>query len=192
MTAPRVVFAGLSGGGGKTLVSVGLVAAWGEARRAVVPFKKGPDYVDAAWLTEAAGVPCRNLDLYLMAPEAVRRSFATGTHGADVAVIEGNRGLFDGVDALGTYSTAELAKLLEAPVILVVDCTKSTRTAAAVVLGCQRLDPDVSIAGVILNRTGGTRHEAVLRRAVEEMCALPVFGAIPRLDWQPYPERQLG
>ena len=100
---------------------------------------------------------------------------------ADVAVIEGNRGLFDGMDAQGTYSTAELAKLLQAPVVLAVDCTKSTRTVAALVLGCQRLDPQVPIRGVILNQTAGPRHESVLREAIEQICGLPVLGAVARI-----------
>ena len=192
MAAPRVVIAGLSGGGGKTLVSVGIVAAWRRSGHAVAAFKKGPDYIDAAWLARAAGTPCRNLDLFLMPPDAIRRSVADFAGRADLAVIEGNRGLFDGADARGTFSTAELAKLLDAPVVLVVDSTKATRTVAALVLGCQRLDPQVTLAGVILNRVAGRRHEAVLREAITEICHVPVLGALPRLDRHPFPERHLG
>jgi len=192
MSVPRVLIAGLRGGGGKTLISTGLAAAWREMRHDVAPYKKGPDYIDAAWLSAAAGRPCRNLDLFLMSPETVVRSFVSSAGHADVAVIEGNRGLFDGMDARGTYSTAELAKLLQCPVVLTVDCTKSTRTVAAVVLGCQRLDPQVSIRGVILNQTAGPRHEAVLREAVEGDCGLPVLGAIPRIPQELFPERHLG
>ena len=135
MSIPRVLIAGLRGGSGKTLVSLGLVAAWRKQGYQVAPFKKGPDYIDAAWLSMAAGQTCRNLDLFLMSPQTVVRSFVAATSQADVAVIEGNRGLFDGMDARGTYSTAELAKLLQTPVILAVDCTKTTRTVAALVLG---------------------------------------------------------
>jgi cobyrinic acid a,c-diamide synthase len=183
----------LRGGGGKTLVSLGLVAAWRRKEMIVAPFKKGPDYIDAAWLSQAAGRPCRNLDLYLMSPESALRSFVGSAADTDVAVIEGNRGLYDGMDADGTYSTAELAKLVQAPVILTVDCTKSTRTIAALVLGCQRMDPDVSIRGVILNRTGGPRHESVVRESVERICGVPVLGAIPRLPMgRVFPERHLG
>lgn len=192
MIAPRVVIAGLSGGGGKTLVAVGVAAAWRRQGCAVAPFKKGPDYIDAAWLSRAGSVPCRNLDLFLMSADVVRRAFVSAAVRADVAVIEGNRGLFDGVDARGSYSTAELAKLLAAPVVLVVDGTKSTRTAAALVLGCQLLDPLVPIRGVVLNRTGGTRHQAVLREAIEEVCQVPVLGSLPKLDGHPFPERHLG
>ena len=119
-------------------------------------------------------------------------SFISTARQADVALIEGNRGLFDGMDAQGTYSTAELAKLLKAPVILVLDCTKSTRTIGAVVLGCQRLDPQVAIKGIILNQTAGPRHVSVLRGAVEEICGLPVFGTVARLPQSLFPERHLG
>lgn len=182
----------MRGGSGKTLVSLGLLAAWRKKGRKVTAFKKGPDYIDAAWLGLAAGTPCRNLDLFLMSPQAVLKSLVTSAGEPAVAVIEGNRGLFDGVDARGSYSTAELAKLLKAPVVLTVDCTKATRTVAAVVLGCQHLDPQVSIRGVILNQTAGPRHEAVLRDAIQQVCALPVLGSIPRLAEQFFPERHLG
>jgi cobyrinic acid a,c-diamide synthase len=189
---PRVLVAGLRGGGGKTLVAAGLARAWRRAGHRVAPFKKGPDYIDAAWLGQAAGAPCRNLDAFLLRPEAILRSFAAGTSGMDVAVIEANRGLFDGADARGTYSSAELAKLLRVPVVLVVDCTKATRTVAAEVLGCRWMDPDVDIRGVVLNRTAGDRHESVVRESVESVCGIPVVGALPRLDAPPVPERHLG
>jgi len=192
MHIPRIVIAGLRGGSGKTLVSLGLAASWRERGSSVAPFKKGPDYIDAAWLAAAADKPCRNLDLFLMSPQTVLRSFVGSASGADVAVIEGNRGLFDGMDAQGTYSTAELAKLLQAPVVLTVDCSKATRTIAAIVLGCQRLDRQVRIGGVILNQTAGPRHESVLREAVEEICGLPVLGAIAKLSGRLFPERHLG
>ena len=192
MSVPRILIAGLQGGGGKTIVSLGLAAAWRKKGMHVAPFKKGPDYIDAAWLSMAAGRPCRNLDLFLMPTRSVLRSFVTAGEDADVAVIEGNRGLFDGGDAQGSYSTAELAKLLNTPVVLVVDCTKSTRTVAAVVLGCQHLDPDVPLAGVILNRVAGRRHESVLREAVEEICGIPVLGAVAKLPGELFPQRHLG
>ncbi len=192
MNAPRILVAGLSGGGGKTLLSVGLTAAWVRGGRRVAAFKKGPDYIDAAWLSQAAGRPCRNLDLFLMSRETVMRSFASAATGADVALVEGNRGLFDGTDAHGTFSTAELAKLLEVPVVLVVDATKCTRTAAALVLGCQCLDPAVPLRGVVLNRTAGSRHVAVLKEAIEDACDVPVLGAFPKLPRHPFPERHLG
>ena len=192
MSIPRVLIAGLRGGSGKTLVSLGLMAAWRRKGHRLAPFKKGPDYIDAAWLSTAAGNPCRNLDLFLMSPPTVVRSFGAATGEADLAVIEGNRGLFDGMDAKGTCSTAELAKLLQTPVVLTVNCTKSTRTIAALVLGCQRLDPDVPIRGVILNRTAGPRHESVVRKAIEDICRLPVLGTIGRIRREIFPERHLG
>jgi cobyrinic acid a,c-diamide synthase len=192
MTAPRLLVAGLRGGGGKTLVSVGLTAAWSRQGRVVAPFKKGPDYIDAAWLSLAAGKPCRNLDLFLMSRDAAATSFIKAAAGADVSVVEGNRGLYDGADPSGTFSSAELAKLLRLPVVLVVDCEKATRTVAALVLGCQRLDSAVDIRGVVLNRIAGPRHESVLRDAVESECGVPVVGALPKLDGGLFPERHLG
>ena len=192
MSTPRILIAGLRGGSGKTLVSLGLIAAWRKVGRSVAPYKKGPDYIDAAWLSATAATPCRNLDLFLMSPEAALQSFVHSSVQADVAVIEGNRGLYDGMDAQGSYSTAEMAKLLQAPVVLTVDCTKTTRTVAALVLGCQHLDPEVPIRGVILNRVAGPRHEAVLREAIEQICELPVLGAIAKIPKQFFPERHLG
>ena len=192
MDTPRVLIAGLRGGSGKTAVSLGLVAAWRQRGRRLAPFKKGPDYIDSAWLSMAAGRPCRNLDLFLMSPSTIEQSFVDSCEDADVAVVEGNRGLFDGVDAQGTYSTAGLAKLLDTPVILVVDCTKSTCSVAATVLGCQHFDSQTPIRGVVLNRTGDARHVAVVREAIERHCGLPVLGALPRVRGQLFPERHLG
>ncbi len=192
MNVPRVLIAGLRGGSGKTIVSLGLAAAWHRRGQRVAPFKKGPDYIDAAWLSAAAGRPCRNLDLFLMPPEAARTSFVSTACDADVAVIEGNRGLFDGMDAEGSYSTAELAKLLQVPVLLVVDCTKATRSVAAVVLGCQRLDPEVPLRGVILNQMAGPRHAAVVREAIQRVCGLPVVGCVARIRDPLLAERHLG
>jgi cobyrinic acid a,c-diamide synthase len=192
LSYPRVLVAGLRGGGGKTLVSLGLVAAWHNNGRKVAPFKKGPDYIDAAWLSAAAGEPCRNMDLFLMSRQGVLSSLETAAEHTDVAVIEGNRGLFDGMDAEGSYSSAELAKLLSSPIVLTVDCTKSTRTVAALILGCLQLDPDAPIRGVVLNQIAGSRHEAVIRAAVEQSCGIPVLGVIPKLRKQIFPERHLG
>jgi cobyrinic acid a,c-diamide synthase len=189
---PRLVIAGLSGDGGKTLVSLGLGRALTDRGRTVQTFKKGPDYIDAAWLTAATGRPCRNLDPYLMEESAIGRAVAAG-EGADFFLVEGNRGLFDGVDASGSHSTATLAKLLGAPVILVVNVTKTTRTAAAAVLGCKHLDPELDLAGVILNRVGTSRQERVIREAIETATGVEVVGAIPRIRGEePLPDRHLG
>lgn len=189
---PRLVVAGLAGDGGKSLVSLGLIGAARQRGIAVAPFKKGPDYIDAAWLGAAAACPARNLDTFLMPSEIVGQSLHTAAADAELAVIEGNRGLFDGLDAEGTHSTAQLAKLLGAPVLLVVDTTKSTRTTAAMVLGCQKLDPQLQLAGVILNRVGTLRQEKLIRRAIHSATGLPVLGVIPRLGAQHLPSRHLG
>ena len=163
-SCPRLVIAALRGGAGKTTLSVALAVALQKQGINIAPFKKGPDYIDAAWLSQAASGPCCNLDTYLMTDEQVVRSFSRHASEGTVALIEGNRGLFDGVNAEGEFSTAELAKLLCAPVILVVDCDKVTRTAAAMVLGCMTLDAAVDIQGVILSRVSGERHAAILRQ----------------------------
>ncbi len=188
---PRLVVAGTSGDSGKTLVALGLLACFKDRGLDPAPFKKGPDYIDAAWLTWAAGRPCRNLDSYLQPPDTILDSFARHAS-AGISVIEGNRGLHDGKDVHGTHSTAALARLLSAPVVLVVNTTKVTRTTAAVVLGCKQLDPEVRLEAVILNRVAGPRHEALVRRAVEELAGVEVVGALPRLSKNPLPDRHLG
>ncbi len=189
---PRLVLTGLRGGSGKTVVTLGLIGGWRSHGLNVAPFKKGPDYIDPSWLRLAADRPCYNLDTYLMSDEQVRASFCTHYGAADVALVEGNRGLFDGIDAAGSYSSAELAKRLDAPVVLVADCTKSTRTVAAMVLGCLTIDPELHLAGVILNQVASTRQESVIRQAVEQHCGVPVFGAVPRMTNLVLTERHLG
>jgi cobyrinic acid a,c-diamide synthase len=182
----------MRGGSGKTLLSIGIIAAWRALGKIIAPFKKGPDYIDAGWLALAAGRPCYNLDTFLIEPQLILQSFLSHTSDGDIAVIEGNRGLYDGIDMAGSTSTAELTKLLDAPVILSIDCTKSTRTMAAAVLGCLHFDPDVQIKGVILNRVAGSRHENILRRSIEHHCGIPVLGAVPKLDKENFPERHMG
>ena len=122
----------------------------------------------------------------------VVQSFRRHTRPGDVAVIEGNRGLYDGIDLEGHTSTAEIAKLLDAPVVLCINCTKTTRTMAAVVQGCIQFDPEVRIAGVILNRIAGARHEKILQRSIEHYCGVPVLGAVPKLTGENFPERHMG
>lgn len=140
----------------------------------------------------AAGRPCYNLDLFLMEEENILRSFARHTNDMDVAVIEGNRGLYDGVDESGTYSTARLAKLIGSPVVLIVDCTKSSATVAAVVLGSKLYDPSVAVRGIILNNVSPGRHESVIRKAIEQSSGIPVVGAVPRMRHGEFPERHMG
>jgi cobyrinic acid a,c-diamide synthase len=189
---PRLVIAGLRGGSGKTTVSLGLITAWRRKGLDVAAYKKGPDYIDAGWLSSAAGRPCYNLDPFLIGREKLITSFREHFGGADCAVIEGNRGLYDGMDSAGTYSTAELAKTLKAPVLLILDCTKTTRTAAAMVLGMKKFDRRVKICGVVLNRIAGTRHEKIVRESIETYCGVPVFGAIPKLRSDFLSERHMG
>lgn len=189
---PRLVIAGLKGGSGKTTLSLGLVRALKGKGLKVVPFKKGPDYIDAGWLASAAEHPCYNLDPFLVGRDRLLSSFLTHAEDSDMAIIEGNRGLYDGMDADGTYSTAEVAKTLRSPVLLVVDCTKVTRTVAAMILGAQRFDPEVQIKGVVLNQLAGVRHESVIRKSIEKYSDLPVLGAIPRSEEGEFPERHMG
>ncbi len=191
LTLPRLVVAALRGGSGKTTLSLGLIQALRDRGLSVAPFKKGPDYIDPFWHSEAAGRPCRNLDPYLMGWEQVDRSFAHFGAGCAAAVVEGNRGLFDGMDPAGSYSTAELAKRLAAPVLLALDCTMASRTVAALVLGCARFDPALNLAGVVLNPVANARQEKVVRRAIADSCGLPVLGAVPRLSLN-LPERHMG
>ncbi len=189
---PRLIIAGMKGGSGKTLLSLGLIEAWRKKGFKIVPYKKGPDYIDAGWLSSAAKQPCYNLDPFLIGKEKILSSFKGHFKKADCAVIEGNRGLYDGMDAKGTYSTAELAKILKSPVILIMDCTKVTRTAGAMVLGMQKFDSKVDIKGVVLNQIAGSRHEKVIREAIERYCHIPVLGAIPKLKKDFLSERHMG
>ena len=187
------MIAGTGGDSGKTLVSLGLCLAWRDDGFPVHAFKKGPDYIDTAWLTWASGGPARNLDSYLMGFDGVRRAFASTASPSGPNVIEGNRGLFDGAGPAGTHSTAELAKALDAPVVLVLDVTKKTRTAAAIAQGLTTFDPGLHVAGIVVNRIAGQRHETTVRRAIEDHCDVPVVGAIPALRGDdPLPGRHLG
>ena len=181
-TLPCVVVAGLGGGAGKTVVSLALLLAARRLGRQVRAFKKGPDYIDAAWLTWASGSPARNLDTYLMGFDKAAGSFVSNAVSDGLNVVEGNRGVFDGMDVAGTHSSAALAKALAAPVLLVLNVTKVTRTAAAYVLGAQKLDPELNIAGLVLNYVNGRRHEQIVRDAIASVCDIPVVGAVPRLD----------
>ncbi|MCI5129132.1 MAG: cobyrinic acid a,c-diamide synthase, partial [Candidatus Electrothrix sp. AUS3] len=191
-TTGCLVIAGLSGGSGKSVASVALTAALRRSRKVVVPFKKGPDYIDAGWMSTAAGRPCYNLDPYLMSEEVIATSFQQQAAGADFALVEGNRGLYDGVTAEGGFSTAELAVQLDLPIVLVVNCSKTTRTVAALVLGCQELDKRVRIVGVILNQIATPRHERIITEAVEKYTGIPVVGIIPRMKTDIFPMRHLG
>ncbi len=189
---PRLVIAAPHGRSGKTITTIGLLAALKKADYNVQPFKKGPDFIDPSWMTRITGRPCRNLDSFLMTRETIRASFARSAGDADIAVVEGAMGLFDGVDLDGSGSTAEIAKAIEAPVILVVDTTRMTRSVAAMVSGYQHFDPEVRVAGVILNKVARPRHEQILRAAIERYCGIPVLGVIPKGHKMDIPDRHLG
>ncbi|MDR0466006.1 MAG: cobyrinate a,c-diamide synthase [Deltaproteobacteria bacterium] len=197
--APRLTISGLRGGAGKTLLALGISRALAQDGARLKPFKKGPDYIDAAWLGLAAGRPAANLDLFFLPPQELRALFLHAFalpddkgEPADFALIEGNRGLFDGRDLEGSCSTAALARALQSPILLSLDCTKTTRTVAALVHGILGFEPDLPIAGVVLNKVGSERHSALIRRAIEHYCPVPVLGALPRLDGNPLPERRSG
>ena len=187
-----IMFSGLAGGGGKTLVTMGAMASFSNKGLKIAPFKKGPDFIDPAWLSLAACSECRNLDVFLMGVKAVKEAFLCRSRGRDISVIEGNRGLYDGVDARGSFSSAELAVLLSVPVVLIIDCTKMTGTAGALALGCMKFNSRVHIAGVILNRVAGIRHLRVLKASVEQNTGIPVVGAIPKIQDIDIFERHLG
>ena len=189
---PRIIIAALKGGSGKTILSLGLTSAWRGMGHRVAAFKKGPDFIDSGWLSFAAGRPCYNLDPFLMNPEQIVNSLLLNSAGADISVIEGNRGLFDGLDLDGCCSTGELGKIIKSPVVLIVDVTMATRTVAALVMGCQKFDPELRISGVILNRVAGLRQESLAKNAVEQYCGLPVVGAVPKLKQNIFPERHMG
>jgi len=191
-SCPGIVISALRGGAGKTIFSVGIIAALRNRGSKVAPFKKGPDYIDAGWLGLAAGRPCYNLDTFLIDSPAIIDSYLTHSRDTDIAVVEGNRGLYDCIHTDGLTCTAELAKLLGLPVILSLDVTKTTRTLAAVVSGCLAFDPDVMIKGVILNRVAGARHEKIVRDSIEHYCGIPVLGVVPKLKRQSFPERHMG
>ena len=189
---PRLTVSGLRGGSGKTVLTLGLIGSWRRRGHQVKPWKKGPDYIDPAWLSLAAEQECRCLDTFLMGPEQAFEAFRAGSRPGVISLVEGNRGLFDGVDTAGTHSTAELAKLIKSPVVLVIDCTKTTRTIAALVLGCEAFDPALNLAGVVLNQVASVRQEKIVRKAVEQYTDTKVLGAIPRIDDLRLLERHLG
>ena len=189
---PRVVVAGTSSGAGKTTVACGLIGALRARGLLVQGFKVGPDYIDPSYHALASGRPGRNLDAFLSGPQLVAPLVRHGARGADIAVVEGVMGLFDGASGRGELaSTAQVAKLLRAPVLLVVDGSAMARSAAAVVHGFATFDPDVRIAGVVLNRIGSDHHEQLLREAIAPL-GIPVLGALRRDERVVAPERHLG
>lgn len=191
-TTPRLVIAGTGSGVGKTSVATGLLAALRARGLRPAGFKVGPDFIDPSYHALATGRPGRNLDAYLSGPELIGPLFSHGARGADVAVIEGVMGLFDGASGRGELaSTAHVAKLLQAPVVLVIDASAMARSAAALVHGFASFDPEVRVAGVVLNHLGSDWHEQLLREALAPL-RLPILGALRRTDGLSTPERHLG
>ncbi|MGY5047850.1 cobyrinate a,c-diamide synthase [Streptomyces sp. 900105755] len=191
-SVPRLVVAAPSSGSGKTTVATGLMAAFAARGLAVSPHKVGPDYIDPGYHALATGRVGRNLDAYLCGPELVGPLFAHGARGCDLAVVEGVMGLYDGAAGEGELaSTAHVAKLLRAPVVLVVDASAQSRSVAALVHGFASWDPEVRVAGVILNKVGSDRHEELLREALDS-AGVPVFGVLRRAPQVAVPSRHLG
>jgi cobyrinic acid a,c-diamide synthase len=177
---------------GKTTVCIGLCAALRARGEVVQPFKKGPDYIDPLWLGLAAGRSCYNLDAYLMGVDEIRAQVARSMRGATLGIVEGNKGLYDGLDLRGSNSNAAMAALLETPVVLVIDARGMTRGIAPLILGYQAFDPNIRIAGVILNQLGGSRHEAKLRAVIQHYTGVPVLGAVQHDERMTIAERHLG
>src|SRR5579864_5584328 len=193
LTLPRIVFAGVSSGVGKTTVTTAFIANLRTRGIRVHPFKVGPDYIDPSHLAFAASQPCYNLDTWMMPSGRMLEVFCTTAASADVAVIEGVMGLYDGYSSTSEVgSTAEVAKILRAPVVLVVDASAMARSAAAVVMGSQHLDPEVNIVGVIANRVGGAGHAHLLQEAIEAETGIAFLGYFHDSPNKLVPERHLG
>lgn len=190
ITRPRVVIAGTNSGVGKTTIVTGLLAYFHSKGYQVQPFKVGPDYIDPGFHAKAAGRDSYNLDTWMTPADRLVPTFSSLSDGADISIIEGVMGLYDG-GANGVSSTADIAKKLKAPVILVLDCKSVGYSIAATALGFREYDKDVHIAGVILNRLGSDRHEAMVREVMEKI-HMPVIGAFHRDDDLKTPERHLG
>jgi len=193
MSVPALVIAGTHSGVGKTTVTVALISALGRRGLRVQPFKIGPDFIDPSLHTRAAGRTSRNLDGWMLGPQTNATILARASQGADIAIIEGVMGLFDGREAvIEAGSTAEMAKLLGMPVVLIVDGAAMARSAAALVQGFERFDAELEVAGVIFNRVAGAGHFAYLRDSVAEACRAKVLGWLAREDGVSLPERNLG
>ncbi len=190
---PRIVVGGVSSGAGKTVLSIGLMHGFKERGLSVAPFKVGPDFIDPMFHRASTQRLSRNLDSFLMNRQDILESFARGCRSADIAVVEGVMGLFDSIDATSEVgSTAEVAKILSAPVILSVNVAKTARSAAAVVRGFRDFDSELNLAGVVLNSVGSKRHREKVTEAVEQLTGVEVLGVLPKTDDLHLPERHLG
>jgi len=188
---PRILIAGVRGGAGKTTVTLAILSLLRKKGLNTLAFKKGPDYIDSGWLSLFSENTCYNLDTFMIPLQKVIQSFMERAKGY-ISVIEGNRGLYDGLDADGSVSTAELAKLLFCPVILVVDCTKITRSVAALINGFITFDKDVQIKGIVLNQVANPRHEKIIKESIKKYCSVEIVGSIPRFKDLKMPERHMG
>lgn len=189
---PRLVMSAPHGRSGKTTITLGLLSALKQQNYKVQAFKKGPDFIDPSWISLVSGTSCRNLDCFFMEKETIRHSVATYGKKSDITIVEGAMGLFDGVDLEGSGSTAEIAKIIDAPIILVVDTTRMTRSVAPLINGFLNFDSEIKIAGVILNKVARLRHESILRKSIEKYCDVPVLGVFPKGGGMVIPDRHLG
>jgi cobyrinic acid a,c-diamide synthase len=177
---------------GKTTLSIGLAKAIRDRGLTIQPFKKGPDYIDPIWLSQASGRDCHNLDFFTSGREYIRQCFRRLRTGADVTLVEGNMGLFDGLSLDGSDSNAAMARLLDLPVVLVVDCSGTSRGIAPLLIGYRDFDPSIRHAGVILNKVAGSRHETKMREMIERYTDFRILGAVPRNHDIQVTERHLG
>lgn len=192
MKLPRIYISAAHKSSGKTTLSLGICRALSNRGKVVQPFKKGPDYIDPLWLGAASNGKCYNLDFNTMTKVEIATLMSSKAQGADIAVIEGNKGLYDGLDLDGSTSNAAMAKLTDSPVILVIDAQGTTRGVAPLLLGYQQFDKAVNIAGVIFNKVGGLRHQRKLVEITEHYTDIPVLGCVQRSDDLLLTERHLG
>jgi len=189
---PRLVISAAHKSSGKTVITLGLAAALAEKGLRVQPFKKGPDYIDPMWLSSASGRQCRNLDYFMLGWENIDTVFHKHSRDADISLIEGNKGLYDAIEVEGEGSTSNLARKLQAPVILVIDASRITRGVAPLILGYKQFEPDVEIAGVILNKVKSGRQEQKLRAVINRYCDVEILGCIRSTSDMELVERHLG
>ncbi|MDH5541730.1 MAG: hydrogenobyrinic acid a,c-diamide synthase (glutamine-hydrolyzing) [Nitrospinota bacterium] len=189
---PRVVISAGHKSSGKTVTTVGICAALAERGINVQPYKKGPDYIDPGWLSTAAGKECHNLDYFMTGWDGVLDVFSRHSRNSDVNIIEGNKGLYDSIEVDGEGSTANLARHLNAPVVIVLDTSRITRGVAPLLLGYKAFEPDIRIAGVILNKVASARHEQKLRAVIEKYCDMEILGVIRKSKEMEVLERHLG
>lgn len=190
---PRLVIGAGQGRSGKTTFTLGLLRALSAKGFKVQPFKKGPDYIDPSWMTFASGgVECRNLDAFMMDKEQIKATFIKHSLNMDLSVVEGAMGLFDGLDVEGSNSTAEIACMLDTPIILVVNCQRITRSVAALINGITSFDKRLKFGGVILNNVARARHQNIMTASIEKYCDIEILGVLPKSSDIEIPDRHLG